>query len=76
MAAASLVNCIITKLEEFVKANAGKIDSSKCMKTLVLVLKPLEETIKLCGPNSDFLPKNWQEKINIIIKAMSPIIPL
>jgi hypothetical protein len=53
---------MLSKLEEFVRSNAGKIDSSKCMKVLVLVLKPLEEAIKLCGPESDLLPKNWQEK--------------
>jgi len=53
---------MLTKLEEFLKNNVGKIDSSKCMKVLVLVLKPLEELIKLCGPASDNLPKNWQER--------------
>lgn len=74
--AASLVECILSKMEEFVKQNTGKIDSSKCMKVLVLVLKPLEEAIKLCGPSSDRLPLNWQDRVNFILKAMSPIVPL
>jgi hypothetical protein len=67
---------MLTKLEEFVRNNAGKIDSSKCMKVLVLVLKPLEELIKLCGAASHHLPKNWQERTLFILKAMGPIIPL
>lgn len=76
MTAANLADCIITKLEDFVNANSGKIDSPKCMKMLVLVLKPLEETIKLCGANSEYLPNKWQDRINFILKSMSQIIPL
>lgn len=74
--AADLVESMLTKLEEFIATNQGKVDSSKCMKVLILGLKPLEEAIKICGPCSDQLPKNWRERTNAILKALSVIVPL
>jgi hypothetical protein len=74
--AGNLVELMLSKLEEFLKASSGKIDSSKCMKVLVLVLKPLEEAIKLCSVESESMPKNWRERVSQVLKQMSPILPL
>jgi len=59
-----------------VSENRPKIEKSASIKTLVLLLKPLEETIKLCGLDSDKLPTSWRNRISTILKIMNPIFPI
>ena len=56
--------------------NQDKMEKANSMKTLVLLLKPLEEMIKLCGTTSESLPKKWRQKVFVILKAMGPIFPM
>lgn len=74
--AATLVDYILNKMLVFVEENKSKIEKANSMKTLVLMLKPLEEMIKICGTNSSLLPVHWRGKVFSILKAMSPIFPI
>lgn len=55
-AAAELAEAILCKTQSFVSENRNKMEKSASIKTLVLLLKPLEESIKLAGVHSDKLP--------------------
>jgi hypothetical protein len=57
---AVLVDCVLRKLEKFTTDNESKLDKAASLKTLVLLLKPLEEAINICGLKSTHLPQDWQ----------------
>jgi hypothetical protein len=44
------VDTVLRKLDKFTKDNEAKIDKGASLKTLVLLFKPLEEAIEICGP--------------------------
>ena len=74
--AASITECVLAKLEKFIEDSKEKIEKATSLKTLVLLLKPLEESINMSDTESDKLPTNWRERVDGILKSMSPIFPM
>ena len=52
------------------------MEKATSLKTLVLLLKPLEEAINMAGTDNEKLPYEWRERINTTLKMMGPIFPL
>lgn len=69
--ASVVVKIVMTKLEKFIEDHKEKIEKATSLKTLVLLLKPLEECMNMAG-NSN----KWRDRIILVLKAMSPIFPI
>ena len=61
----------MTKLEKFIEDHKEKIEKATSLKTLVLLLKPLEECMNMAG---DY--EAWYDRLSAVLKAMSPIFPM
>ena len=74
--AAVVAECVLVKLENFIKDHKEKMEKATSLKTLVLLLKPLEESIKMAGPENKNLPYEWRERVSLILKMMGAIFPM
>ena len=61
----------MTKLEKFIEDHKEKIEKATSLKTLVLLLKPLEECMNMAGTQD-----MYRDRIVAVLKAMSPIFPI
>lgn len=74
--AASVAESVLVKLENFIKDHKDKMEKATSLKTLVLLLKPLEEAIKMAGSENKNLPYEWRERVSLVLKMMGAIFPL
>ena len=71
-----MTECVLARLEKFIEDSKEKIEKATSLKTLVLLLKPLEESINMAGSENTQLPEKWRDRVEAILKSMSPIFPM
>ena len=73
--AAKLAHSVIRKLEKFIADNISRLEKPASIKTFVLLLKPLDDAIKICNSDDSVLFENWFLRVKDILENIGNIFP-
>ena len=72
-----MYNILMVKAVTYINDNKSKLEKSGIIQKLVLLMKPLKETLTLImfGSNKESLPKSWRKDITRMLGAMNELFP-
>lgn len=70
-----MAHSVIKKLEKFIGDNISRLEKPASIKTFVLLLKPLDDAIKICNADDSVLVENWFLRVKDILENIGNVFP-